>query len=66
LFGPQPVFPAAACCLKLFGLPLVMPTIVAILGIVAIYGAERAGSTRLAKPPGLPATTFLYGNRAAC
>ena len=31
-------FPGRSLLLRLFGLPLVMPTIVAIFGIVAVYG----------------------------
>src|SRR5262249_20617847 len=34
----RPSFPGRALLLRLFGLPLVLPTLVGILGIVAIYG----------------------------
>jgi thiamine transport system permease protein len=53
-------FPGRALLLKLFGLPLVMPTIVAILGIVAIYG-NSGWLNQVGRAAGLPAATFLYG-----
>ncbi len=53
-------FPGRDVLLRLFSLPLVMPTLVAILGIVAIYGKSgllnRAGALF-----GLPAGQYLYG-----
>lgn len=49
-----------AWLIKLFGLPLVIPTIVAIFGIVAVYG--QAGLiNRLAAAFDLPAGQYLYG-----
>ena len=53
-------FPGRALLLKLFGLPLVMPTIVAILGIVAIYG-NSGWLNQAGRAAGLPPATLLYG-----
>ena len=36
----SPRFPARAVLLKLFGLPLVVPSIVAVMGIVSVYGSQ--------------------------
>jgi thiamine transport system permease protein len=53
-------FPGRALLLRLLGLPLVMPTIVAILGIVAVYG--RSGwLNRAVAGAGLPPLALLYG-----
>ncbi len=46
--------------LRLFGLPLVMPTLVAIFGIVAIYG-QTGALNRMAATLGLPERQYLYG-----
>src|SRR5260221_3171473 len=53
-------FPGRSLLLRLFGLPLVMPTIVAIFGIVAVYG-ESGWLNRAARAAGLPGETMLYG-----
>src|ERR1700752_4399795 len=45
---------------RLFGLPMVMPVIVAIFAIVAVYG-ESGWLHRLAAWLGLPLGSFLYG-----
>lgn len=36
----SPGFPARQLLLKLFGLPLVVPSIVAVMGIVSVYGSQ--------------------------
>lgn len=36
----SPGFPARTVLLKLFGLPLVVPSIVAVMGIVSVYGSQ--------------------------
>jgi thiamine transport system permease protein len=46
--------------LKLFGLPLVIPAIVAVFGIVAVYG-QSGFINRLAAAVGLPTGQYLYG-----
>lgn len=53
-------FPGREWLLRLFGLPLVMPSLVAILGIVAIYG-QSGLINRLAAWAGLPPGQYLYG-----
>jgi thiamine transport system permease protein len=53
-------FPGRDWLLRLFGLPLVMPSLVAILGIVAIYG-QSGIVNRLAEAMGLPPGQYLYG-----
>ena len=53
-------FPGRALLLRLFGLPLVIPVIVAVLGIVAIYG-QSGVLNRLLAAGGLPTGQFLYG-----
>lgn len=52
-------FAGRGLILKLFGLPLVIPTIVAVFGIVAVYGQNGLFNT-LAARLGLPGLT-LYG-----
>ena len=53
-------FPGRALLLRLFGLPLVLPTLVGILGVVAIYG--QAGLfNRFLAAVGLEPQQFLYG-----
>jgi len=52
-------FPGRALLLRLFGLPLVLPTLVGILGVVAIYG--QAGLfNRLLAGLGVEPHQFLY------
>ena len=53
-------FPGRALLLRLFGLPLVIPVIVAVLGMVAIYG-QNGVVNRLLAGIGLPTGQFLYG-----
>jgi thiamine transport system permease protein len=53
-------FPGRDGLLKLFGLPLVTPAIVAVFGIVAIYG-QAGWLNRLAALLGLPQGQYLYG-----
>jgi len=53
-------FPGREAVLRLFGLPLVIPTIVAVFGIVAIYG-QVGLLNRLATALGLPTWQYLYG-----
>jgi thiamine transport system permease protein len=53
-------FPGRGLLLRLFGLPMVMPAIVAIFAIVAVYG-ESGWLHRLAAGLGLPLGSFLYG-----
>ena len=53
-------FPGRGAILRLFGLPLVIPTIVAVFGIVAIYG-QVGVLNRLAGFLGLPTRQYLYG-----
>ncbi|HZT19936.1 MAG TPA: hypothetical protein VFA23_11075, partial [Dongiaceae bacterium] len=53
-------FPGRTLLLRLFGLPMVMPAIVAVFAIVALYG--RSGwLNRLGGALGLPTGEFLYG-----
>src|ERR1700757_1016350 len=52
-------FPGRALLLRLFGLPMVMPVIVAIFAIVAVYG-ESGWLHRLAAWLGLPLGGLLY------
>ena len=47
-------FAGRALLMRLFGLPLVMPTLVAVFGIVAIYG-QTGAINRAAAAIGLPA-----------
>jgi thiamine transport system permease protein len=53
-------FPGRALLLRLFGLPLVMPTLVAIFGIVGVYG-QSGWLNQAAGAAGLPRGDFLYG-----
>src|SRR5262249_34017792 len=53
-------FPGRTLLLRLFGLPMVMPAIVAVFAIVALYG-ESGWLHRLAAGLGLPLGSFLYG-----
>src|SRR5262249_18715025 len=53
-------FPGRGLLLRLFGLPMVMPAIVAIFAIVAVYG-ESGWLHRLAAGLGRPLGSFLYG-----
>ena len=53
-------FPGRTLLLRLFGLPMVIPSIVAVFAIVALYG-EGGWLHRLAAGLGLPLGSFLYG-----
>lgn len=53
-------FPGRYLLLRLLGLPMVLPTIVAVLGIVAIYGRNGLVNRSLAWV-GLPGGIDLYG-----
>src|SRR5437667_10812172 len=53
-------FPGRTLLLRLFGLPMVMPAIVAVFAIVALYG-EGGWAHRLGRGLGLPIGGFLYG-----
>ncbi len=53
-------FPGRALLLRLFGLPLVLPTLVGILGVVAIYGQSGLFNRFLAAT-GMEPRQFLYG-----
>src|SRR5262249_8332965 len=53
-------FPGRMLLLRLFGLPMVMPAIVAVFAIVTLYG-ESGWLHRLASRTGLPLGSFLYG-----
>ncbi len=53
-------FPGREWLLKLLGLPLVVPTIVAVFGIVAVYG-QSGLLNRVAGALGLPVGQYLYG-----
>jgi thiamine transport system permease protein len=53
-------FPGRTFLLRLFGLPMVMPAIVAVFAIVAVYG-EGGWLHRLARGLSLPIGSFLYG-----
>jgi len=53
-------FPGRGLLLRLFGLPLVIPVIVAVLGMVAVYG-QNGLINRLLAGLGLPTGQFLYG-----
>jgi thiamine transport system permease protein len=56
----RPRFPGRTLLLRLFGLPMVIPGIVAIFAIVTLYG-ESGWLHRLAAGIGLPLGGFLYG-----
>jgi len=53
-------FPGRTLMLRLFGLPMVMPAVVAVFAIVTLYG-ESGWLHRLASGLGLPLGSFLYG-----
>jgi thiamine transport system permease protein len=53
-------FPGRALLLRLFGLPLVLPTLVGILGVVAVYG-QSGLINRLIAAVGAEPRQFLYG-----
>ena len=53
-------FPGREALLRLFGVPLVMPVLVAVLGIVAVYGQNGLVNRSLAAL-GLPTGQYLYG-----
>ncbi|MET1025647.1 MAG: thiamine/thiamine pyrophosphate ABC transporter permease ThiP [Dongiaceae bacterium] len=56
----QSRFPGRALLLRLFSLPLVMPSLVAIFGIVAAYGQQGA-LARLVATTGLGSWPSIYG-----
>lgn len=56
----RPVFPGRSLMVKLFGLPLVLPVIVAVFGITAVWGHNGAISNAL-EAMGLPGLSPLYG-----
>jgi thiamine transport system permease protein len=53
-------FPGRGLLLRLLGLPLVVPTIVAVIGIVVVFG-QTGVVNRLAGLVGLPPGRYLYG-----
>ncbi len=53
-------FPGRRALLALFGLPLVVPVIVAILGMVTVYG-QNGWLNRALAALGLPGGRYLYG-----
>lgn len=53
-------FPGRGLLLRLLGLPLVVPTIVAVLGIVVVFG-QAGVINRAAALIGLPPGRYLYG-----
>lgn len=53
-------FPGRAALLALFGLPLVMPTIVAVFGLIEVYG-RQGWVARLLDAAGRPGFGFPYG-----
>ncbi len=53
-------FPGRTALIRLFGLPLVLPVIVAVFGIVAVWGHNGAVSRTLVAA-GLPGFAPLYG-----
>ncbi|MEX0807483.1 MAG: thiamine/thiamine pyrophosphate ABC transporter permease [Dongiaceae bacterium] len=56
----RPRFPGRAMLVRLLGLPMVIPVIVAVFGIVAIFG--QAGlANRIGAMLGFEPQTFLYG-----
>ena len=56
----RPAFPGRALLIRLMGLPLVMPVIVAVFGIAAVWGQNGAVSHGL-QFLGLPGLSPLYG-----
>lgn len=59
-FARRPQFPGRTALLNLFGLPLVLPVIVAIFGIASVLGSNGALAT-LARVLGLGGWSFPYG-----
>ena len=59
-FARRPVFPGRTLLIRLMGLPLVMPVIVAVFGIAAVWGQNGAVSHGL-QALGFPGLTPLYG-----
>ncbi|MFQ5785949.1 MAG: thiamine/thiamine pyrophosphate ABC transporter permease [Alphaproteobacteria bacterium] len=53
-------FPGREALLRLFGLPLVIPVIVAVLGVVAVYGQNGLVNRALAAA-GVATGPYLYG-----
>lgn len=53
-------FPGRTMLLRLFGLPLVMPTLVAILGLATVFG-ETGWLNRLGQAAAMEPLHFLYG-----
>jgi len=56
----RPAFPGRGLLIGLFGLPLVLPTIVAVVGIAAIWGRNGL-SSRALQALGLEGLSPLYG-----
>jgi len=56
----RPLFAGRALLLRLFGLPLVLPTLVGILGVVAVYG-QSGLVNRIIGAAGAGRQQFLYG-----
>jgi len=56
----RPVFPGRSLLLGLFGIPLVLPTIVAVVGIAAVWGRNGMASI-LMRAVGLEGLSPLYG-----
>lgn len=59
-FVRQPNFPGRALLIRLMGLPLVIPVIVAVFGIAAVWGQNGAVSLGL-QAMGLPRLGPIYG-----
>lgn len=53
-------FPGRALLLRLFGLPLVLPTLIGILGVVSVYGQSGIANRAIVALGGEP-RQFLYG-----
>ena len=56
----RPAFPGRSLLLGLFGIPLVLPTIVAVVGIAAVWGRSGMASAVL-QAAGLDGLSQLYG-----
>ena len=56
----RPDFPAREMVLRLFGVPLVLPAIVAVFGVVAVWGQNGAVG-QLLRLAGLPTPGPIYG-----
>jgi thiamine transport system permease protein len=56
----RPAFPGRALLLRLFSVPLVLPTLIGILGVVAVYG-QSGWFNRLMVGLGAEPRQFLYG-----